>query len=248
MAEISDYTQPIQPATSIPNLNAADLQVLSNDISNSITQVGSALVHKKVYEAYKQMSLQLLTDKNILLQIEESFISRYTLIDELRGLVKYKKKYPQYAKFLDTSIAIDVLYTDENFESFVSFLENLNNNEFEPTLGEPVPIPPPNTTRPSNQQNVSQANQAVRSVTEIYQTPNKLTLDPRRSGLYVKFGPTQAINDTTLRWMYQNAYSYGFVFYGPYDKSVWLYRKTLVSDQNLFTEQSFLNSRLNYLA
>lgn len=247
MGGISDFTQPVQSGASIPNLNAADLQVSTNDIKDSMVQVGSALIHKNVYEAYKQMSIQLLTEKNTLIQIEESFISRYTLIDELRSLVKYKNKYPQYNRFLDTSISIDTLYSDPDFESFVSFLDTLNNDEFEPTLGEPVPVPPVSSYRDDSTPFASQISTATRLIDNIYQTPNKLALDPRRSGLYVRFGPKRQINDSVLRWMHQNAYAYGFIFYGPYDKSVWLYRNNLISGRPLFTNKSALNRLLNYL-
>jgi len=59
--------------------------------------------------------------------------------------------------------------------------------------------------------------------TFIYGFPNKLSLDPRRSGNFVLFNVTG--NDPLLRWLFQNSYKYNFYFYGPLE-GAFMYIKT----------------------
>lgn len=223
---MADSTVFTQSATTLA-IDATNLQLRSDSVKDSIIQLGNASIHRSVFDAFKQMQLQLLTDKGIELQVVESFVSKYDLIDQLRKLVKQKDKYPEYKLLLDDSVSIDTIARNSNFPNFITFLDNLPGDEFEPPI----------TSR-------------VRSNTEsiqLYQTPNKLDLDPRRSAIYVKFGPTDVIHDSTLRWLNQYAFEYGFIFYGPYDKSVWMYNKKLTTGTNIFRTKNALSSLLNYL-
>jgi hypothetical protein len=220
-------TQVIAQNASTLAIDATNLQLRSDSVKDSIIQVGNASIHRSVYDAYKQMQLQLISDKDIELQIIESFTSKYQLVDELRKLVKQKNKYPEYKLFLDDSVSIETIARNPNFLNFTIFLDNLPGDEFEPPIT--------NATL-SNTQTI-----------QLYQTPNKLNLDPRRSAIYVKFGPTNTIHDSTLRWLNQYAFDYGFIFYGPYDKSVWMYNKKLTTGATIFPTKDALSSLLNYL-
>lgn len=223
---MADSTVFTQNATTL-SIDATNLQLRSDSVKDSIIQLGNASVHRSVFDAYKQMQLQLLADKGVELQIVESFISKYDLIDQLRKLVKQKDKYPEYKLLLDDSVSIDAIARNSNFANFTTFLDNLPGDEFEPPITSRVR---------SNTQSI-----------QLYQTPNKLNLDPRRSGIYVRFGPIDIIHDSTLRWLNQYAFDYGFIFYGPYDKSVWMYNKKLTTGANIFPTKNALSSLLNYL-
>jgi len=223
---MTDIRDDIQTA-SILAINDTNLQLRSDSVKDSIIQIGNASVHRNLYDAYKEMQLQLLNDKGVELQIEESFVSKYQLIDQLRKLVKQKDKYTEYKLLLDDSVSINDVANDSNFTNFTTFLDNLPAEEFEPSLTN----------------SVLSFTQAI----ELYQTPNKFNLDPRRSGVYVKFGPANIIHDSTLRWLNKYAFDYGFIFYGPYDKSVWMYNRKLTTGTPIFPGKNTLSNLLNYL-
>lgn len=60
----------------------------------------------------------------------------------------------------------------------------------------------------------SWAHPVLQDGTDLYAAPNRIEVDPRRTGRYVIIAGQDA---NQLTWLYQNSYKYGFIWYGPQD-------------------------------
>ena len=202
-----------------------------SEFTKSLINVGSATIHRVVLDALNVMLANMNNEIGIQLNVEQSYISEQVLVDELRKLVKYKVK--EYSRFFDSSIDIVTLSNDPQYTEFVGYLSGLGNNQFEPPLMNSVTMAEP-------------LNGSIR-MSQIYSIPNNLDRDPRRSGIVLKLGPTNLIHDTSLRWLRNNAFDYGFVFHGPLDKSIWMYNKSLSRGTIIMPNRDSITTLLNYL-
>ena len=202
-----------------------------SEFTQSLTNVGSATIHKVVLDALNIMLANMSSEIGIQLNVEQSYISEQLLVDELRKLVKYKNK--DYSRFFDSSVDIVTLSTDSDYPQFVGYLSGLRNDEFEPPLMDPTSMAEPLS--------------GPITMTQVYSIPSNLNQDPRRSGIILKLGPTNLLHDTSLRWLRNHAFNYGFVFHGPLDKSIWMYNKSLSRGTTIIPNRDSITTLLNYL-
>jgi len=202
-----------------------------SEFTQSLINVGSATIHKVVLDALNTMLANMNSEIGIQLTVEQSYISEQVLVDELRKLVKYKKR--EYSRFYDSSVDIITLSTDPEYSQFVGYLSGLDNSEFEPPLMNPTSMAEPLS--------------GPITMSQVYSIPSNLNQDPRRSGIILKLGPTNLIHDTSLRWLRNHAFNYDFIFHGPLDKSIWMYNRSLSRGTIILPNRDSITTLLNYL-
>lgn len=166
-----------------------------SSIKNRCTQVGNAIILTEAYESFKLLASALQTDLNKSINVAESYLSKYDVINELRSLVKDKTDKPsdEIKLLLDPKKTIESIVQEGSYDKLETYIEDLADVDFEPPL-------------PQNFVSVSNIQVAL--------APNKIQKDPRRTGRLVKINPPEALKAFDLqKWMLNNSVLYGFVLY-----------------------------------
>lgn len=172
------------------------------DVRDDITQLGEALVISEVHENFKKLAEALKTDKGVSMTIYQSYMSKYDIVGELRLLVKDKTdKPPSNIKPLLTSDKkMEDIIAENNYVDLYNYLYELGPADFEP------PLP---------------GDFISKSGVSVKQFPNKMDMDPRRTGRVVIPGPTDILKSTEVeKWLLNNSVLYGYV---PYSNNALFY-------------------------
>lgn len=161
-------------------------------------QVNQAVVHVDVQSSFDSMALALKNAKNIAITIEQSYLSEYDLVDELRRLVKRSAvSVPNEIKpLLDPAKDISSIVQENKYNPLKDYISGLAQTDFEPTLASSI---------------ISATGK------DIYPIPNTLKYDPRRTGRFIKAGPSDVLKSIGIQnWIINNGPLYGFVLYGDF--------------------------------
>ena len=165
------------------------------NVKDKMVQQGQAVVYREAGTNFGLMAAALKKDKAIDITIEQSYLSIYDVADELRKIVKDKtaKEQADIKVLLDTNKAIADIIKEGQQEKLITYLDSLTPADYEPPL-------PADFTSPTN--------------ATVKQFPNRIKLDPRRTGRLVKPGPTDSLKSLeTQKWLINNSVLYGFVMY-----------------------------------
>ena len=165
------------------------------DIKNEIVQLGEALVLNAANEDFKKLAAALQTDRGVALTIEQSYMSAYDIVNEIRLLVKDKtEKPPSYVKpLLTPDKTMSDIVADRDYPVLVGYLDGLTSSDFEPPL-------------PSDFTSVSGV--------LVKQFPNKMNDDPRRTGRLIVPGPIETLKSIEVqKWLVNNSVLYGYIPY-----------------------------------
>lgn len=167
------------------------------NLQGKLIQQGQALVYAEANYNFANLAAALQKDKAIAITIEESYLSKYDVADNLRKLVKDKVDKPpaDIKPLLDPNkTIIDIANNVESYNSLIAYLtETLTPADFEPPLR-------PDFTSTSGQ------------LTKPF--PNVVAQDPRRTGRLIKPGPPDILKSTEVqKWLINNSMLYGFVLY-----------------------------------
>lgn len=165
------------------------------DIRDTVVQLGEAVVFSEANDNFKNLAAALNADKGVALTINQSYMSMYDVMDELRLLVKDKiDSPPSDIKPLLTEDKSMLDIVNENYYSnLANFIDNLTEVDFEP------PLP---------------SDFVSRSGITVKQFPNKAGNDPRRTGRLIVPGPSDILKSTEVqKWLANNSVLYGFVPY-----------------------------------
>lgn len=168
-----------------------------SNLQGKLVQQGQALILTEVNTNFRNMATALQNDKGIALTVEQSYLSKYDVADELRKLVKDKISKPpaEIKSLLDpTKLMSDIVAEAGAFDRLEDYLNNtLSSADYEPPL---------------------KLNFVSVTNTDVRCFPNKTTQDPRRTGWLIKPGPADVLKSTEVqRWMINNSVLYGFVLY-----------------------------------
>lgn len=169
---------------------------MGNNLKGLVVQRGQAIVLTEISDYFDQMANACRKDKGIPLTLEQSYLSKYDVADQLRVLVKDKTVKPpvEIRPLLDANKAMIDIVREGNYSKLEDYLNNLSDADFEPPL--------------------KQTYQSVEGET-IYPTPGRISKDPRRTGYYVRIGPVDVVKSEDMqRWFINNSLLYGFVLYG----------------------------------
>lgn len=166
------------------------------NIKEKLVQQGQALIQADANTNFGYMAAALQNDKGIAMTVEQSYLSKYDVADNLRKLVKDKTTKPpaDIKPLLDPNKTIADIVNSAEYEKLEKYLnETLTSADYEPPLR-------PDFTSVSG------------TVTKPF--PNKISQDPRRTGRLVKPGPTDVLKSTEVqKWMINNSILYGYVLY-----------------------------------
>ena len=165
------------------------------NVKDKVVQQGQAVVYTEANTNFGLMAAALKKDKSIEITIEQSFLSAYDMVNELRRLTKDKtaKSQPEIKPLLDPNKAITDIVKEGLYEKLKTYLDALTSADYEPPL-------PSDFVSPSK--------------VTVRQFPNKIALDPRRTGRLIKLAPADALKSVeTQKWINNNSVLYGFVMY-----------------------------------
>lgn len=165
------------------------------NLKDKLVQQNKAVVVNDVNGNFKLMAAALQDAKATIINIEQSYLSKYDVADELRLAVKDKTTKPpaEIKVLLDPAKTMKDIVNNNSYTKLESYLNSLDRNEFEPPL------------KPDYQ---SPTGVSVKTFL------NKINDDPRRTGRLIKPGPVDVLKSTEIqRWMINNSILYGFVLY-----------------------------------
>lgn len=167
------------------------------NLQGKLVQQGQALVYTEANTNFSNMAAALLRDKSIAMTIEQSYLSKYDVADNLRKLVKDKIDKPpaDIKPLLDPNKTMtDITNSAGSYELLIAYLTNtLTPADYEPPLR-------PDFTSISGELN--------------HTFPNIVAQDPRRTGRLIKPGPPDILKSTEVqKWLINNSMLYGFVLY-----------------------------------
>jgi len=174
----------------------------------------TAVIKTEVYTYFTLMAEALKRDKGVELKVEQSYLSKFEVTDELRKIVKDKTgNSPAIAAMLNQSVRIeDILgvtaqpidpantavieptFPANSYKTLEDYIKTLPQDSFDPPLYIKYRSP----------------------IAEfmVHPYPNHTGLDPRQTGNLVVIGPKDAIKPDILNWIYNNSIFYGFIPYG----------------------------------
>ena len=172
-------------------------------LKGRVVQQGTAIILSDANNNFGYLAAALAkAPGGVTLTLDQSYVSTYDIIDELRKRVKDKTSKPpaEVRPLLDANKTIVDIVNEKNFEKLKDYIEKLNPSDFEP------PLPADFTS-------------AGRTAVKRY--PNKSTADPRRTGRLVIPKPADALKQPEVqKWICNNSVLYGYV---PYDDKALYY-------------------------
>ena len=164
-------------------------------LKDRCVQVNQAVILTEAQQNFNYLAAALQTDKGIAITIDESYLSKFDVTDQLRKITKDKtSKPPENVKPLfDESKTITSIVQEGTYDALEGYINSLNDNDFEPPLLPDFKSP-------------SQIN--------VKEFPNKPTKDPRRTGRLIKPGQSDTLKSTEVqKWIINNSVLYGYVLY-----------------------------------
>jgi len=164
-------------------------------LKDRVYQIQQAIVLQEAYDKYQLLVGALQVDKGIALTMEQSYMSKFDVADELRKFVKDKTNKPpaEIKPLLDPAKTITDIVKEGNFDKLQAYLDNLLPAEYEPPIQSPF---------------------KSASGIDVIPLPNKTSRDPRRTGRVIKPGPVDVLKGTEIqKWLINNSVLYGFVPY-----------------------------------
>jgi LAS superfamily LD-carboxypeptidase LdcB len=171
------------------------------DLKGKVVQVSSAIVLREANDMFTLLKNALQTAKGVALSVDQGYLSKFDVADQLRKIIKDKDKKPpaDIKPLLDPNKSIVDIVKEGQFDKLKKYLDNLTSGDFEPPLQT-------NWRSPINK--------------EVYPLPNQIEKDPRRTGNLVVPGPVDVMKGTEVRkWLINNSVLYGFVMYS--DKALY---------------------------
>jgi LAS superfamily LD-carboxypeptidase LdcB len=171
------------------------------DLKGKVVQVGSAVVLREASDMFSLLKNALKTAKGVALNLDQGYLSKFEVADQLRKTVKDKDKKPpaDIKPLLDSNKPILDIIKEKQFDKLKKYLDGLSDGDFEPPL---------------------QAIWRSPSNKEVYPLPNRIEKDPRRTGNLIVPGPADVMKGTEVRkWLINNSVLYGFVMYS--DKALY---------------------------
>lgn len=164
-------------------------------LKDRCVQINQAIVLTEAQQNFSFLAAALQTDKGVAITIEDSYLSKYDVTDQLRKLTKDKTvKPPEDIKPLfDETKTITSIVQEGKYDALEGYINGLNDNDFEPPIL-------PDFKSPSS--------------IDVKELPNKSSKDPRRTGRLVKPGPSDALKSLEVqKWLINNSAFYGYVPY-----------------------------------
>jgi hypothetical protein len=166
------------------------------NLKGKLVQVNDVLVLEEANNMFTILKSGLEADKGVTLSLKQSYLSKFEVADELRKRVKDRDKREilddgkTMKDILDSKATLNNQTLYKNLE-FV--LNNFKNEDYDPPLM--------GAWKSAGGQNV-------------YQTPNRIDTDPRRTGNLIIPGPADVMQMAEVRkWLINNSVLYGFVMY-----------------------------------
>lgn len=160
-------------------------------------QINQAVVLLDVLTNFNTLTAALLTDRGINISIQQSYLSKYDVVDQIRVLVKDKSKAPATIKpLLDSSKTIQTIIQEGSFNQLEKYLNELPASEYEP------PLPG-----------------KFKSATDVdtYGIPGNTKTDPRTTGRLVLVNPSDTFKIPQVqKWILNNGVYYGFLLYSDF--------------------------------
>lgn len=188
---------------------------------------GTAVIDIEVYTYFALMAEALKRDKGIELKVEQGYLSKFEVTDELRKLTKNKKgNSAEIAAMLDTKVKMEEILGVKAAAAGTPAATPTGSvtGSTEPT---PTPAPTfPAESYPKLEKYIAELKRGdfdpplykeYKSSQEefnVYPFPNYAGFDPRQTGKLVVIGPKANIKPDILTWIYNNSILYGFIPYG----------------------------------
>jgi hypothetical protein len=164
-------------------------------LKDRVVQINQAVVLSEAQTNFGYLTAALQKDKGIALTLDQSYMSKYDVADELRKFVKDKTNKPsaEIKPLLDANKTIADIVKEGQFDKLKEFLDGLSAADFEPPLPSKFKSP---------------------SGVDVFPVPGKISNDPRRTGRIIQPGPSGTLAQTEVqKWMVNNSVLYGFVPY-----------------------------------
>lgn len=173
------------------------------DLTGKLSQVGNIVLDTEAATNYNAM----VTAYNSPITLLSGYKSDWDIYKEYVDYIK-----PNSGVSIDVSEAKAILEKPQPTEGDRTTLSNLfanaNNSwfDFSPLL---------NNSAWANfkKYKASWVHPFLKDGEEILGWPNKIDIDPRRSGKLIVL----QVEKASLNWLFQNSYKYGFIWYGPTD-------------------------------
>ena len=165
-------------------------------LKDRVVQINQAIVLSEAQNNFGFLVAALQKDKGIALTLDQSYMSKYDVADDLRKFVKDKTNKPpaDIKPLLDPNKTITDITKEGQFDKLKEYLDGLSAADFEPPLANKFTSP---------------------SGVSVFPVPGKIANDPRRTGRVVVPGPSGTLAQTEVqKWMVNNSMLYGFVPYG----------------------------------
>ena len=106
------------------------------NLKDKLVQQNEAIVVNDVNGNFKLMAAALQDAKATIISIEQSYLSKYDVADELRLAVKDKTTKPpaEIKVLLDPAKTMKDIVNNNSYTKLESYLNSLDRNEFEPPL------------------------------------------------------------------------------------------------------------------
>jgi len=185
------------------------------DATNNYVQVNGAIVLTEVQKSFNALAQALNDDKGVSINIQQSYMSKYDVADELRVRVKSTAKVPSnITPSLDPNKTMEIIIAEGNYTALENYLNTLKASDYEP----PLPAPFESAAR-----------------VQTYNIPSSLQTDPRRTGRLVIPNLVEVLKAPGIqRWILNNGVLYGFLLYSDYG----LYYAGLQAIQNKLAQAS----------
>ena len=191
----------------------------------------TAVINTEVYTYFALMAEALKRDKGIELKVEQSYLSKFEVIDELRKTSKNKTPSdPIIASMLDTKVKIeDILGVKSAAATPSGSAATTPSGSTDTAQSGSTPPAPPTFPADSYEKLTKYLgtlkrgdfdpplyNEFKSSQEEfnVFPFPNWEGFDPRQTGNLVVIGPKSNIKPDILDWIYNNSILYGFLPYG----------------------------------
>lgn len=173
-------------------------------LKGRVVQQGTAIILSDAYNNFTYLAGALAkAPGGTTITLDQSYMSTYDVIDELRKRVKDKTSKPpaEIKPLLDANKKIADIVNEKNFEKLKTYIDGLQPADFEPPL--PADF------------------RAQSSGINVKRFPNKASQDPRRTGRLVIPKPADALKQPEVqKWICNNSVFYGYV---PYDNNALYY-------------------------
>lgn len=182
------------------------------NLSGSLSQIGNAVLLSEAATKFQEMSTAYGKD----IAIETAYASEWDLYKEYTEcFINPDQSLQDTFNSTIKGLVEKPNPTEADRSTLKNFFKNMGYGDFDYTR---------QTTAPGSDNlkwfkfqkfKTSWTHPFFATDTDIYAAPNTIDTDPRRTGKYVLI--KTAGDSNLLKWLFQNSYKYGFVWYGPQD-------------------------------